>query len=541
MRLREFQHLSNYLNQILVLFLASGGAFFLWFLLRTKTYNFPNADDFDIYLEFISRFQSEADLLARLNLIFQPHNEHYVVFNHLAALLSYYVRGQVDFSIITLAGLLQLPVIFCLFTKLRGKERPIDLVALALIFFSLGYVGALQWATTAWQNVLVFLFAFLAILLQKNDKPTALIFSSALAACFAQGNGVLIFFCLGLADVMKRRILYSLFWFFSGTTLLLALHSTSVKKTTFTLASVAEYFLVFIGSLLSAGLLELGLLFGAVILATLSIYILRISKHKEYALVAAIIFILSTALANSLARAEYGPLLPLETSRYRFVSMLAVCCSYICLAHFAQRLKSYIAGFGIVLGLLLQYAWTPNGLAELETRDTQLKDSAVRWQVSEGGLLHASPGHAKGILERAASSGVFKPPTIDLQSYMARDCELTVQRSSRIRQAGRVEHFIETDDYIIIDGWAFLWGNRSVTAFIGLYSDKKEAIFCPQARLRSDVESFHRLRFDQYGKLNSGYFFLIKKTAPLEELRDYRLVLKEQSGKTVIKEIPNTL
>ncbi|MCB0345277.1 MAG: hypothetical protein KDD66_09160, partial [Bdellovibrionales bacterium] len=66
--------------------------------------NWPNADDFDIFLAYLIRYDGLGSAGAKLLSWFEPHNEHRVLLNRLLAVLLYSTHGHVNFFTLIILG-----------------------------------------------------------------------------------------------------------------------------------------------------------------------------------------------------------------------------------------------------------------------------------------------------------------------------------------------------------------------------------------------------------------------------------------------------
>ena len=162
-------------------------------LILIYSVNVPWFDDFDPFLDFIDKWTASTDVLEKIGLIFQPNNEHRMVFGKLLNLIYFQLAGQVNFTAIhCMAAAFTLGTCLILWQVFKGlKLHPLYFVPVTLLLFQVQYHLIFLWAICGMQHeTVVFFVCLTCFLLAKNRFGWALI--AALCSNFAMSNGIFV-------------------------------------------------------------------------------------------------------------------------------------------------------------------------------------------------------------------------------------------------------------------------------------------------------------------------------------------------------------
>lgn len=166
----------------------------IWlFIIVRYAENVPWFDDFDPFPDFLRKWILSDGGFEKLKLIFQPNNEHRMIWGKLVALAYYKLTGTLDFRFLQIfAGFFTLGTLFLFWRAFREAGLPtLFFVPIPFLLFHLQYYGTYLWAICGLQHQPVVFFAALtSYLLGKNRFWPAV--AAAVCANFAMGNGVLV-------------------------------------------------------------------------------------------------------------------------------------------------------------------------------------------------------------------------------------------------------------------------------------------------------------------------------------------------------------
>lgn len=155
--------------------------------------NVPWFDDFDPFPDFLRKWVNSTDLLTQLQLIFQPNNEHRMIFGKLGALVYYWLFGELNFTFLHWLGfgftLGTLAIFIGVFRQQKIEWE--YLIPLLFFLFQLQYHMTSLWAITALQHLPVIFFVSLtSYLLSKQRFGWAVL--AGFCANFAMSNGIFV-------------------------------------------------------------------------------------------------------------------------------------------------------------------------------------------------------------------------------------------------------------------------------------------------------------------------------------------------------------
>lgn len=359
------------------------GVFF--FLIVQNTANIPLGDDLYCLLQFTQKFQDATSVSARFGLLTEQWVEHRIFFSRFAALLSWWLHGQVNFVTITLIGnafLIGLTLLFRAQLRDMGFKNPLYLLPVALILFNPTTFEANLWAGAATVYMPVCFFGLLVPhLLGRAGRvyfPLALVV--AVVATFSFGNGMFSFLSGFLMLVYMRKFRNAVIWLsVMAVAVFLYFHGLEMHSATKSFDDVGVHFrnpdyliynlFTFIGSV--GNYIEntnhgfraenvpafiLGILLLAAIVFGAGKLLLRrwpvVYEKSEVVWLGMAAFICITAAAMSYSR-TFGESMNTVSSRYRIYSMVFLILAYLwTLMYFKNRpavRTAWIAGSSILL------------------------------------------------------------------------------------------------------------------------------------------------------------------------------------------------
>ncbi len=155
--------------------------------------NIPWFDDFDPFPDFLRKWILSDQGFEKLELIFQPNNEHRMIWGKLVALAFYKLTGHLDFRFLQISSaFFTLGTLLLFWKAFRKTGLPILFFAPVPFFlFHLQYYGTYLWAICGMQHQpVVFFTALTSYLLGKKLFWPAVL--AAISTNFAMGNGILV-------------------------------------------------------------------------------------------------------------------------------------------------------------------------------------------------------------------------------------------------------------------------------------------------------------------------------------------------------------
>lgn len=178
-------------NYALIPILILAPIAFWIYLILSYSVNVPWFDDFNPFLDFIDKWITSKNALQKLELLFQPNNEHRMVWGKLLNLIHFWLFGNVNFSVLHyIAGAFTLGtclIFWKIFQQL--KLPPLYFIPIPLLLFQVQYHLIFLWAICGMQHqVVVFLLTLTCYLLATNRFTWAILVG--LCCNFAMSNGV---------------------------------------------------------------------------------------------------------------------------------------------------------------------------------------------------------------------------------------------------------------------------------------------------------------------------------------------------------------
>lgn len=508
------------------LFLFLGCAFYA--LTVHYAVNCPKEDDFDVFLRFLNEFLATPDYRRKFQILFTRHNEHYVVLGRIAALLLLKISGTVNFRLLIALGNISLLLLPFLLIKIGApdwKVRPLAAVPVLLLLFQPQYAEATQWATASWQFISVFtlgLFSFYCAFRPSAAAKCAALISACLAP-LALGNGVLIPGVIGLVCLANRRYRETVLWLSLFVVFIVyfpapgtaAVLSGALRE--YHLLPVCDYTLSLIGSALAFSNHGAALAAGIALILSFSLLTGAKLYQKDAALYGSLLFLLLSAAANALTRINFGLELSYTSSRYTLISALLIAAVYLSVAKTLNNRRFAVAFTAVaaVLSMIFSAASFAHSFSGYNFRYQQLSDSLLRWQVGHSGLRYSDQKQGTHILAASLENGVFAYTPINLTDYRSAMLPVPFPQNFQSHVIGIIEHRLDTDSWLLVDGWLYPESGASAAALIYLTISGKGTtwLFSTAPRIRPDVSAlFLKVKKQRKNLDHSGFLALIDKT-----------------------------
>ena len=178
----------------------------------------PFMDDYHAILLFAADYQGLHGVKAKvLQVATTQHNEYKLIFEHFIVASEMELTGRLNFTFLTnLGNLFLLPIGYLLWCTYQEGENDLNsrllrFLPISLLFFSLVYCEALDFAMSGLQNIPIVFFSFLSIYLLTHGHTTrpdwvwllASQCAAALATC-CSANGLFLI-PVGLLVLLPRR------------------------------------------------------------------------------------------------------------------------------------------------------------------------------------------------------------------------------------------------------------------------------------------------------------------------------------------------
>lgn len=186
-------------------------AFFGYVTLRYSV-NAPWFDDFDPFPDFLRKWIQSEGFSEKLTLLFQPNNEHRMVFGKAITVLYYSLTDKLDFTFLHVAGILftfgTLLIIRKAFLSSRLPQH--FFLPVPYLLFQLQYYLIFLWAICGLQHQPVVFFVCLSMYLLARDRTDRLFLILAIVAgfCanFSMSNGIFVW--VGGAGILLLQARY---------------------------------------------------------------------------------------------------------------------------------------------------------------------------------------------------------------------------------------------------------------------------------------------------------------------------------------------
>ena len=194
--------------------------FFRYITVRYSV-NAPWFDDFDPFPDFLRKWILSENPLQKIELLFQPNNEHRMVFGKALAALYYVLTGELNFTFLHLAGIaFTFGTLVILWKSFRTTNLPLYLfLPVPFFLFQLQYHLISLWAICGLQHQPVVFFVCLTMLLlagKATNRNLVLAILSAFCANFAMSNGIFVWIGGAAIFLFQARYRSLIVWGLSG-------------------------------------------------------------------------------------------------------------------------------------------------------------------------------------------------------------------------------------------------------------------------------------------------------------------------------------
>lgn len=467
--------------------------------------NMPNGDDFDMFIQFLHDFLDSSTFAEKLRLMLNRHAEHFIVANKVAALLSYYLLGHLDFRILILAGNLSIPIAIFLLFQLYCVDFPARMLGTAFAGICLlqpQYYQVSLWAGGSIENLWVMTFAcgaFLFVTKQRNTLcQNALLLVLSLAAIFTQGNGLFVPLLVSIYLMSNRKSALGMAFLaiFAAVAAFHCLHTAPHTSASFSILDYLKYSLGFLGAPL-AGTMSDAIRWGSLFLIAFLARFLVPIRSQGLALVAS--FVVLTAVANAMARIHLGIDYGFQQSRYSLPAIFFMVSVVLLLIEGIRPNLRDSVSLALLccatIGALFSYEiHRVNGLLNRE----RLIESEQRWQIARTGLEYPDQDRAG----RIYSEGLRRKTVLSNSSELAELPQpipfsvkpVDPQQRRRRRMRGCLEWAVEGNRAILLSGYALAPSHQEAgETYIVLSGPSGDFRLDVQSRVRPDAAENHKL------------------------------------------------
>jgi hypothetical protein len=186
----------------------------LWvFVILYYSINLPWYDDFDPFPDFLHKWITDTTFSDRLELLFQPNNEHRMVIGKLVTLTYYWITGQLNFTFLHVAGACFTLGTLAIFWQSFKKSR-LDwwyFLPVPFLLFQLQYHLVFLWAICSLQHQCVVFFVSLSMFLLSRNKFSGAVLA-AICATYAMSNGIFVWPAGVVVLLLNFRYKQLAFW-----------------------------------------------------------------------------------------------------------------------------------------------------------------------------------------------------------------------------------------------------------------------------------------------------------------------------------------
>lgn len=361
-------------------------------------------DDYDAVLRFLNQYLFSHPY-PKIDLLFGQFGEHRIVFNRILELAYFKIFGTINFLHLVLIGNLGwILSIYLLwrYSRYTLKFNAFMFAPVAIMMLAFSHVALMTWAMASIQQYWQLLFALMAIYYLTSQQDIKANFFLFLAVFTGAGGLALIplfvlyyivnkrWKQLGISTINFVGILLVYFVIFDFEK---SSHNPGMFEVLSNTPKVLlMYIMLFLGNFGHTQYLAMAM---GVILVVLSVYKGAYFFKKRPFLAWSILFIIGTALLAGLSRAGAGQWQALS-SRYAIYSVLLA--SLVYLGYLDKYKKNH---------QIIAVAYAISAITFIFYLIFTLPLLKDRKHEAETKLLYPSPGHARGILRRAAQNHIF--------------------------------------------------------------------------------------------------------------------------------------
>jgi hypothetical protein len=196
---------------------------FFGFITAKYSVNTPWFDDFDPFPDFLRKWILSEGLSQKVELLFQPNNEHRMVFGKGLAALYYLLTSELNFTFLHIAGILfTFGTLLIVWKAFQTAKIPLYLfIPVPFFLFQLQYHLISLWAICGLQHQPVVFFVCLSMYLlarKQNNKYLLLAILTGFCANFAMSNGIFVWIGGAAILLFQTRYRALVFWCLCGVT-----------------------------------------------------------------------------------------------------------------------------------------------------------------------------------------------------------------------------------------------------------------------------------------------------------------------------------
>jgi hypothetical protein len=406
----EYKTVSNKIKIISAIFAIAAMALYLnsvWLF----SLNIPYADDYDSVLGFLNQFVAAENYIQKATILFNQHNEHRLVFNHLVQLL-FLGFGEINFRYLIFFGNFGwFILIYVIWRYSESREMSITEYSPVIItLLSFCAWETMTMATPAIQFHFQILFSIASILMMTRQKFTYAIIFTALSV-FTSAGGLLSIPILCLYYLVEKKwsklaiaIGCSFLLVFVYFTLLHYRQPTHHPDLLIALKMPIDFILFIFAVAGSFGMInKLGIAsaitFGAISMTLFAIKAPFIYKKNSFLFwTAAYIFI--TILSIDLSRVGFG-LEYSQSSRYTIFAILLLVVLYISYFDFFKNTKhrNNFFIYSLIFSIILFTYWYPRGNNSLKYLSIDLSQKVLRYPVQDQALNNVKKSRELNIFQ----------------------------------------------------------------------------------------------------------------------------------------------
>ena len=406
---------------------------YFWFI-HNHAINIAFWDDIYDFLNIVILTESAESAREAISELFRQYNDHRTAASRLLVYAIYWAEGELNFHTLTLFGNLALPLTLLLFfvTVRDEKYRWVFMLVAALLLLNLRYFPLVLHAQATFAYFYVFFYAFGCLIALHRVTPPKFVlavFLGTLASyTFAAGVVVWMFGLVSLVhqQIVTRRITYhySAMWLLA-TVIILALwrigfsDASTDKILTILPDSLIEaplyqqvlryvsYFFVIMGSAFTDTSTVVAGVIGVAAFTVLTAVSIQSYRQEDIRLVLCCWFVVSSIAAVTAGRALWLPTELILTSRYTLLSVFLITALTLLLQKKCALVK--ISMIYLLVPLAgIYWAWANHHFQKS-------LDDLMQWRYSQYNndiysVLGKPQGESNEIVERAISSGIYKPP-----------------------------------------------------------------------------------------------------------------------------------
>lgn len=376
--------------------------------------NMPYVDDYDAILNWTLLFYNTHDFQGKFFLFFRQHNEHRIIIDYFANLLSMGIFHRIDFVFISFVGSIGLFGITAvmLFIGRRNRLSIYELIPIPFLLLCLSQNQLISGAMTGVQQYWQLLFDILAILLltiSRSKAGFALACLLEVMATFSGGGGLLVF-PVGLVYlILSRKFLFATIWLIvTGVTLYLFFIYFKYQPSPYG-PEVHAYFLAhpfnsvvfvlgFLGNAAQPQIVAIGV--GVLFLAAMAAMIAVDLRKRDATLLGMALFLFISAVVVAQNRALMGGQTALS-SRYTIYGLLILAVLYLLVMSSVEgrQLRRFLSFAGILVAVFINICWISPSLATMRFYHNFEKTT----------LLPEPDDSASALMQEAMRQNIFFP------------------------------------------------------------------------------------------------------------------------------------